>query len=986
MKKEKLITNSFTVLKMTCMGCVSRVESALSALEGVASAKATIEEETVEIEYNPDIVSPQDFYDTVTKAGYKFQLEENKKNNYISNTFTVLQMTCMHCVGRVEKALKELEGVESVEISLENNSATISYDPSKITPIDLKNAVTQAGYEFVLDQDEHTSSTDELTSETFTVLQMTCMHCVGRVEKALKAIDGVSNVDVDLESESVNIEFNPNKATLDDFAKAVTDAGYKYVGKANPKDNNNSSATEKTEEEQKKNSNSIVKENFPVLKMTCAGCATGVEKKLNSIEGVKFASVNFANESSQIEYDPNQTNPEEIRKAVQEIGYDLMIEDNESQTTTLEEIHEKRHKELKQRTTWAIILATPVMIIGMFLMNMPYANLIMWILSTPVVLWLGRDFFINSWKQAKYRTANMDTLVALSTGIAYVFSVFNMIFPQFWESKGLEAHVYFEAAAVIIAFILIGRLLEEKAKGNTSTALKKLMGLQPKTVVIVKDNEHIEIPIEEINVGDIVLVKPGEKIAVDGTLISGESFVDESMLSGEPMAIRKSEGDKVFAGTINQKGSFQFKANKVGKDTMLAQIIKMVQDAQGSKAPVQQLVDKIAAIFVPIVISIAILTFIIWMTLGGDNALTHALLAFVTVLVIACPCALGLATPTAIMVGIGKGAEEGILIKDAESLETSKNINAVVLDKTGTITEGKPQVTEELWLDISSKAILAGMEKQSEHPLADAIVEHLRDENSISLDSFESITGKGIVGSVAGTKYIAGNKKLLSENNIPLPGDIEAKADDWSNSGKTVIWFANATKVLAILAISDRIKETSLEAINQLHQMGIELYMLTGDNISTSKTIAKQAGIDHFKAEVLPQDKAEFVKSLQDSGKIVAMVGDGINDSAALAQADVSIAMGQGSDIAMDVAKMTIISSDLTKIPKAIKLSKQTVKTIRQNLFWAFIYNVIGIPIAAGILYPINGFLLNPMIAGAAMAFSSVSVVSNSLRLKIKKI
>ena len=1062
MKEEKLITNSFTVLKMTCMGCVSRVESALSALEGVTSAKATIEEETVEIEYNPDIVSPQDFYDTVTKAGYEFQLEENKKDNYISNTFTVLQMTCMHCVGRVEKALKELEGVESVEISLENNSATISYNPSKITPIDFKNAVTQAGYEFVLDQDEHASSSDELTSETFTVLQMTCMHCVGRVEKALKAIDGVSNVDVDLESESVNIEFNPNKATLDDFAKAVTDAGYKYVGKTNPKDNNNSSATEESEEEQKKNSNSIVKENFPVLKMTCAGCATGVEKKLNSIEGVKFASVNFANESSQIEYDSNQTNPEEIRKAVQEIGYDLylnekkaenqsksnfpvlnmtcaacatgvenkiksipgvkfasvnfatqslqvdfetdkvqakdmqkalqdigydlMIEDNESQTTTLEEIHEKRHKELKHRTTWAIILATPVMIIGMFFMNIPYANLIMWILSTPVVLWLGRDFFINAWKQAKYRTANMDTLVALSTGIAYLFSVFNMIFPQFWESKGLEAHVYFEAAAVIIAFILIGRLLEEKAKGNTSTALKKLMGLQPKTVVIVKDNEHIEIPIEEINVGDIVLVKPGEKIAVDGTLISGESFVDESMLSGEPMAIRKSEGDKVFAGTINQKGSFRFKANKVGKDTMLAQIIKMVQDAQGSKAPVQQLVDKIAAIFVPIVIGIAILTFIIWMTLGGDNALTHALLAFVTVLIIACPCALGLATPTAIMVGIGKGAEEGILIKDAESLETSKNINAVVLDKTGTITEGKPQVTEELWLDNSSKAILAGMEKQSEHPLADAIVEHLKDENSISLDSFESITGKGIVGSVAGAKYIAGNKKLLSENNIPLPGDIEAKADDWSNSGKTVIWFANSTKVLAILAISDRIKETSLEAINQLHQMGIELYMLTGDNISTSKAIAKQAGIDHFKAEVLPQDKAEFVKSLQHRGKIVAMVGDGINDSAALAQADVSIAMGQGSDIAMDVAKMTIISSDLTKIPKAIKLSKQTVKTIRQNLFWAFIYNVIGIPIAAGILYPINGFLLNPMIAGAAMAFSSVSVVSNSLRLKIKKI
>ena len=720
--------------------------------------------------------------------------------------------------------------------------------------------------------------------------------------------------------------------------------------------------------------------------MTCAACATGVENKIKGLKGVKFASVNFATQNLQVDFEPGVVDASEMQKALQDIGYDLMIEEDSNIEDTLEELHEKRHKELKKRTTWAIILATPVMIIGMFLMNMPYANLIMWILSTPVVLWLGRDFFINAWKQAKHKTANMDTLVALSTGTAYVFSVFNMIFPQFWESKGLEAHVYFEAAAVIIAFILIGKLLEEKAKGNTSTALKKLMGLQPKSVVIVKGNELIEIPIEEISIGDIVLVKPGEKIAVDGRLISGESFVDESMLSGEPMAVRKTKGEKVFAGTINQKGSFQFKAEKVGKNTMLAQIIKMVKDAQGSKAPVQKLVDKIAGVFVPVVIGIAIVTFITWMVLGGDNSLTHALLSFVTVLVIACPCALGLATPTAIMVGIGKGAEEGILIKDAESLEVAKNMTTVVLDKTGTITEGKPQVTDEVWTEESSKSILSSIEKQSEHPLADAIVEHLSNEDILSVTNFNSITGKGVIADINAEKYFAGNKKLLFDNNISLPNKLEATADMWSEQGKTVIWFASSEKVLSILAISDKIKDTSITAINKLHEMGVELYMLTGDNAATSKSIAKQAGIDHFEAEVLPHQKAEFVKALQEKGKVVAMVGDGINDSAALAQADVSIAMGQGSDIAMDVAKMTIISSDLTKIPKAIKLSKQTVNTIRQNLFWAFIYNVIGIPIAAGILYPVNGFLLNPMIAGAAMALSSVSVVSNSLRLKMKKL
>lgn len=805
---------------------------------------------------------------------------------------------------------------------------------------------------------------NHIVKNSFPVLNMTCTSCAAGVESKVSSLNGVKSASVNFATESVQVEYDNEKISPADIKKAVQEIGYDIF-------------LEDSKDIHKK-------ETFLVLKMTCTSCAAGVEKTISSLEGVNFAAVNFATESVQVDYIPSKINPIDIQKAVRESGYDMIIEEDKSHKETLEEIHDKRHKALKHKTRWAIILATPVMIIGMFMMDLPYANLIMLVLSSPVVLWLGRDFFINAWKQAKNRTANMDTLVALSTGTAYIFSLFNMLFPQVWESKGLEAHVYFEAAAVIIAFILIGKLLEERAKGNTSSALKKLMGLQPKTVTIVKDGAHIETLLEDVAVDDIILVKPGEKIAVDGTLLDGESFVDESMLSGEPMAVRKIEGEKVFAGTINQKGSFQFKANKVGKDTMLAQIIKMVQDAQGSKAPVQKLVDKIASIFVPVVIGTAILTFIVWMVFGGDNALTHALLAFVTVLVIACPCALGLATPTAVMVGIGKGAEQGILIKDAESLETSKNVDVVVLDKTGTITEGKPQVTEEYWVYDSSKSILASLEKLSEHPLADALVEHLNGELEVSISNFSSITGKGIVGTVDGEKYFAGNNKLLVDNNVSLPEDLTKIANKWSDEGKTVIWFANSKKVLAIVAISDKIKESSLKAINSLHEMGIKIYMLTGDNAATSKFIAEQAGIDHFKAEVLPHEKAEFVKELQEQDHTVAMVGDGINDSAALAQADVSIAMGQGSDIAMDVAKMTIISSDLTKIPQAIKLSKQTVNTIRQNLFWAFIYNVIGIPIAAGVLYPINGFLLSPMIAGAAMALSSVSVVSNSLRLKMK--
>lgn len=726
---------------------------------------------------------------------------------------------------------------------------------------------------------------------------------------------------------------------------------------------------------------------FPVLDMSCAACATRVEKTLNRQPGVYHAQVNYAAATATVEYNPQECTPETLKDAIQNAGYDLVIETNAQKEKIAEDAHSRKYRQLKQRTIFSLMLSVPVAIIGMCFMDWTYANYVMWILSTPVVFWLGRDFYRNAWKQLKHRTSNMDTLVAVSTGIAYTFSLFNLFWPEFWLSRGIHPHVYFEAASVIISFILLGRLLEEKAKGNTSEAIKKLMGLQPATVTILTPEGQLkEIPVEQVQQGQRLVVKPGSRIAVDGTVYEGSSYVDESMLTGEPLPTEKIPGAKVYAGTINQKGSFSFIADKVGSETILAHIIRMVQDAQGSKAPVQQLVDRIAAIFVPTILSIAVLSFLAWIWLDNANGFTHGLLAAVTVTIIACPCALGLATPTAIMVGIGKGAENGILIKDAESLETARKVNAIVLDKTGTLTEGHPTVTDisDPLLQSPLGDVLFTLESASEHPLAQAIVQH-QTRQLLPMEEFESLTGLGVRGKINGTYYYAGNRRLLETHHLTVSPSLTEEAARLSQEAKTVIWLADSQQALGLIAIADRIKPTSKEAVRQLQEMGISTYMLTGDNPETAQRIAAQCGITHFQAEVLPQQKAQFIKDLQKEGKIVAMVGDGINDSAALAQADLSIAMGKGSDIAMDVAKMTLISSDLNKITDAIRLSQATVRTIRENLFWAFIYNLIGIPVAAGILYPINGFLLNPMIAGAAMAMSSVSVVSNSLRLKRKK-
>ena len=732
------------------------------------------------------------------------------------------------------------------------------------------------------------------------------------------------------------------------------------------------------------------KEVFPVTGLGCAACAARVNKVLNSCEGVEEANVNYASATALVTFDTDKCTPEALQKAVEEAGYGLITDvENEEEAAETERV--KQYRALRRQTVGAVISALPVFVLSMFFMDLRWGQWVTFVLATVTVFVFGHRFFVNTFKQLRHRAVNMDTLVASSTGVAWLFSVFNFFFPDFWLSRGIEPHLYFEAASVIIAFILIGRLLEARAKQKTTGAIRALMGLQPKTVtVLAEDGSEKEVPIQWARPGDTIIVKPGDRVAVDGTVLSGESYVDESMLSGEPVPVFKQPESKVFAGTINQKGAFRFRADKTGNDTMLSQIIRMVQDAQGSKAPVQNLVDRVAAVFVPVIISIAVLVFAAWWIFAPQDGFIHGLLCMITVLIIACPCALGLATPTAIIVGVGKGAKYGILIKDAASLEVARKVDTVVVDKTGTLTEGRPEVVDQCWATgaESFRPVLTALESLSEHPLAEAVVKAMSgSEGSVAeIVSFENIPGKGVRGACSGVTYYAGNLDLLRANGIVPGRELLARSEAWLQEARTVIWFADSSRALAAVAITDRIKPTSVEAVARLGRMGIRTVMLTGDNEASAAAVARASGITEFRAGVLPQDKAFYVKELQAAGHKVAMAGDGINDSAALAQADLSIAMGGGSDIAIDTAMITILSSDLTKIPEAVRLSQLTIRTIRQNLFWAFIYNIIAVPVAAGILYPVNGFLLNPMIGGAAMALSSVSVVTNSLRLRGRKL
>ena len=765
----------------------------------------------------------------------------------------------------------------------------------------------------------------------------------------------------------------------------------------------------------------MVNEAFPVTGMSCAACASSVESILSHTKGVQQAEVNFATELVWVEYEESLS-PEDLDEALKKVGYGLLWSDDESGDELAEaqkKAHEEYYYQVKTRTIASILLSIPVVIIGMGFMDWTPGRWISLVLSLPVLFYFGRHFYVNAWKQARHGQSNMDTLVALSTGIAFLFSLFNTLFPQVLLSRGYEVHVYYEAAVVIIAFVSLGKWLEERAKSNTSTALKKLMGLQPKNVHIwmakdsadssslsdnfdVQQGEEQVMPLKWVKEGQIIIVRPGEHVPVDGQVIFGESYVDESMITGEPIGVLKKKGERVYAGTINQKGSFYFIAEKVGKQTYLSQIISRVQQAQGSKAPVQKLVDRIAGVFVPFVLGIAVLSMVVWMVVGGQEMITQAILAAVAVLVIACPCALGLATPTAIMVGIGKGAEHQILIKDAQSLELAHKVDTVVLDKTGTLTQGRPALTDEKWFldglekeQSSVAAIIWAIEHQSEHPLSEAFLAHYQSdynssEDKIVLTRFESMTGKGVEAEdQEGNSYTLGSISYLRDRyknqwNAEVLSSQEAQFRQWEGQAKTVIGFVMNEELRALFALADPLKPTAKGGIDALGRQGLRVIMLSGDSSKTAEAVAKELGIEEVWAQMLPEQKADKIRALQAQGCIVAMVGDGINDSEALAAADVSVAMGQGSDIAMDVAKVTLISSDPGLLAKAFTLSHDTVRGIRQNLFWAFIYNIIGIPIAAGVLYPFNGFLLDPMIAGAAMAFSSVSVVTNSLRLKTK--
>ena len=725
---------------------------------------------------------------------------------------------------------------------------------------------------------------------------------------------------------------------------------------------------------------STKRRNFPVQGMGCAACVARVEGALKAAKGVSAVNVSLASNSAQVDYDPEQTTPGALRKAVQDAGYDMLVDGTDDEADSEAEIaRQDAFDALKKDTVLSCVLAALVMLLSMGFQDFPGKGYVLWALATPVVFWCGRRFFKAGFSALRHGSANMDTLVALSVTISYLFSVFNLLFPQVWTSQGLEAHLYFESATMIVAFILIGRLLEERAKHSTTAAIRKLMGLQAKGTVA--------------RPGETLLVKPGERLAVDGVVLEGNSYVDESMLTGEPVPALKQPGGKVYAGTINQNGSLSVRVEKVGADTLLSGIIRMVRDAQGSKAPIQKTVDRIAAVFVPAIIGLSVLTLLIWVLCGE---VTLGLLAMVTVLVIACPCSLGLATPTAIIAGIGNGASKGILIKDAESLQVARKVNAMVMDKTGTLTEGKPSVVESVWdpaitteddpTELNLRDVLYALEHRSDHPLALAVCESLRGCEDLPVADFEAVLGKGIAGTVAGTRYYVGNLELLREVLGTIPETTNPMVADsigaWMDAGYTVTLLFDATRVYAVLALSDELKDTSVKAVKALEAQGIEIHMLTGDNEVAARHIASETGISHVKAHVLPQDKAEYVKRLQASGKRVAMVGDGINDSAALAQADLGIAMGQGSDIAIDTAQVTIVSSDLSKISDLIRLSRRTVAVIRENLFWAFFYNLLAVPVAAGVLYPFTGFLLNPMIAAACMALSSVCVVTNSLRLR----
>jgi Cu+-exporting ATPase len=818
------------------------------------------------------------------------------------------------------------------------------------------------------------------SQSSFPVQGMTCASCVSHVEKALGKVPGVGSAKVNLATETATVQYDPEHASLDSFAKAVQEAGYQVP---------------------------LETEMFNVKGMTCASCVGRVENALRQVPGVTEVTVSLASEKATVKHFPGVVTFEDLYQAVHNAGYTLVRPETTSEDSTTQEKQDER-KELLQRIVVSglagvfVMLASMNLIPGLHSVSNQARFLLLLVVTTPVLFWAGAPIYRAAWNAAVHKTVNMNTLIAIGTLAAYAYSVVATLAPSFFERSGLEAEVYYDTAIMIIALILFGRYLETGAKNRTSAAIKKLMGLRPSTARVRRNNEEQDIPVDHVNSGDLIVIRPGDRIPVDGMVQEGYSSIDEAMLTGESLPVEKEPGTKVYAGTINKTGSFTFTASAVGKETALARIVHLVQEAQGSRAPIQRFADQVASIFVPTVIGVAFLAFLVWLFIGPSPAFTFALLAFIAVLIIACPCALGLATPTAVMVGTGRGADQGILIRNAEALETAHRIDTIVLDKTGTLTLGVPRVTDVVSKGISEHELVriaASLERRSEHPLAQAVVDYAQ-ENALTLEEpidFSATPGQGVQGKVAGALVFIGNRKLMSERSFDLNG-LNESVEAFADSGKTPTLVAIDGRVTGVLAIADTIRPEAKEAIKAMHESGLEVVMITGDNRRAAEAIAAELGINRVLAEVLPDQKAAEVKKLQAEGKRVAMVGDGINDAPALAQADIGIAIGTGTDVAMETAHITLMSGDVRGVVKAIKLSKATMRTIYQNLFWAFGYNVALIPVAAGVLYPVfsalggvpdsltfvfgeRGFL-NPMLAAAAMAMSSVSVVSNSLRLK----
>lgn len=732
------------------------------------------------------------------------------------------------------------------------------------------------------------------------------------------------------------------------------------------------------------------KQRFTVQGMHCAACAARSERTLRRIDGVAEASVNFATGEATVDFDPSKTDFEGMREALRRAGFDLKCEESKSPSDTDTDTADGRGQDrrLLRRTAWAIAVTACMMAAEMTVHDAGgWLRWLLWAAATTVVFGSGREFFANAWRQARLGTANMDTLVALSTGIAYVFSAVNVVAPGLWTARGIAAHVYFDSACGIVAFILVGRLLEERARRSTAASLRELIGLRPETtLVVLPDGRQETRPIADVRIGDTVRVLPGERIAVDGRVTEGDSYVDESAMNGEPLPAHKTVGDRVLAGTTNGRGSLCVRAERVGEETMLARVVELVRTAQNSKAPVQRAVDKVAAVFVPCVVGTALLALGAWWWLAPDGGLYRGLLAAVTVLVVACPCALGLATPTALMVGIGRAARGGMLIRDAESLQTARRTDTVVFDKTGTLTLGQLAVTALRWYGDgeSHKDIFRALEERSEHPLARAVTASLAagaPEAENTLEAFTAVAGRGVTGRYAGRTYFAGNAAFMAEAARVDAGMLRSAVDE-AGTGGSIVYFASEGELLGVAVIEDALRPSATRAVAQLRRQGIETHLLSGDREPAVRAAAQAAGINRWRGDMLPDGKAAYIAALQAEGRTVAMVGDGINDSAAMARADLSMAMGRGSDMAMDIAQVTIVRSDLTKIDEAIRLSRRTVRVVRQNLFWAFIYNALAIPVAAGALYPAFGILLDPMTAAAAMTLSSLSVVANSLRLR----